>query len=250
VEKKLVCLYQHDQTVSAAVTRKDRSKPTQQWVPTTPLPSDGSRSSDLTSDGSLLQFYEESPASGLEGLGIATSYQLASLQSPLFSDNLSTSDHAHSKGHASSTLMSHKESLLPESFLFNEPRWSLDLSNVSLLVHEPVPRAPRAFFPKRQRYRQLSLTRKYVICTLNTYPQMLLSSKELPPFVHTQLQSSSTDVRLNVSRTSSIDPWATCVGITAMWSVKNRHNTTFIWRSIRSEQERLYEEVRFQHLIY
>jgi hypothetical protein len=253
LEKKLVCLYQKDETIPGALTGKDRSKSTQQKVYTTPLSSDRSGSLDFTSDGSLLQYYGEPPTSGLEGFDTATSYQLASLPSPLVSADMSllpvSSEHAHLKSHVSSSLFRHEENILPESFLFNESRWPLDFSNVPLLVHSPVLRAPRAFVPKRQRHPKISLTRKYVICTMKAYPQMLLSGKELPPFVHPQLQSSSANVGLTTIRNPSTDPLATCVSITAMWSVKNKHNTAFIWRSIRSEQERLFEEVRFHHSI-
>ncbi|PQE26034.1 C6 finger domain-containing protein [Rutstroemia sp. NJR-2017a BBW] len=246
LEKKLVCLYQNDETIPAALTRKDRSKSTRQGVHTTPLSSDRSGSLDFTSDGSLLQYYGESPTSGLEGFDTATSHQLASLPHPLVSDDLSlrpvSSKHAHSKGLASSSLFRYEENILPENFLFNESRWALDFSNVPLLAHSPVLRAPRAFSPKRQRYPKVSLTRKYVICTIKAYPQMLLTGKELPPFIHTELQSSSTSVGLTTIRNPSTDPLAICLSITAMWTVKNTHNTAFIWRSIRSEQERLFEE--------
>ncbi|KAM3076032.1 hypothetical protein ACMFMG_006455 [Clarireedia jacksonii] len=246
LEKNIVCLYQHDQKLSSTTARKDRSDSAQQQFHTSPSSSDDSASPDPISGTSLLHYYDSSSTSDSDRLGIANGYQLASLPSPLFSNNLSllsvASEHAHLRVHTLPDMIHHEKSLFPEILSYDDSRWSLDFSNIPLLVQSPIPRAPRAFSPKHQRYRRLSLTRKYVVCVLNTYPQMLLSAKELPPFVHPKLQSLSTDVVFNMNRSSSSDPLTTCAGIMAMWSVKNASNTAFIWRSIRSEQERLFEE--------
>jgi len=108
---------------------------------------------------------------------------------------------------------------------------------------EPALRPPKAFWPKRLRYRQLSLTRKYILCTLSTYPHMMLASRGLPPFMHPQCLIKEFEHDERVIQTALPGPLATCAGIIAMWSVKNKNNSVFIWRAIRTEQERLSEEV-------
>ena len=131
-----------------------------------------------------------------------------------------------------------------EDFLFANHRHLTLLSRIEALNRigkEPVPRAPRAFTLKRVRYRQLSLNRKFVICTLSAYPHMMLPDKAMPPFIHPRClaHGSSQDGRVVQALPG---PLATCAGIIALWSVKNKTNNVFIWRAIRAEQERLLEE--------
>jgi hypothetical protein len=140
------------------------------------------------------------------------------------------------RDHLSSALTSNDRTMSPD-FSF------IDFSNLSPSFWiEPVFRAPRAFLPKRLRYRQLSLNRKYVICAVSSYPQMLLPGKSMPPFMHPQCLIEEPDQEGRVT-ISFPEPLAKCAGIVAMWSVKNRNNAVFIWRAIRAEQERLSEEV-------
>ncbi|KUJ12992.1 uncharacterized protein LY89DRAFT_197985 [Mollisia scopiformis] len=130
------------------------------------------------------------------------------------------------------------------SSAFLDPRYGMDFSNLEAcynLALSPALRAPRAFKPKMVKHRQLSLNRKYVICTLRSYPQMLLPGKGPPPFLHPHCMEQEYD-QSESAQTSLIDPLARCSGIVAMWSVKNKDNSSFIWRSIRMEQERLSEE--------
>lgn len=112
----------------------------------------------------------------------------------------------------------------------------------STLAYQPILRAPRAFKARTVKYRPLYLNRKYIICTLTAYPPMLLQGRS-PPFLHhhTLLKMSCQDE--GGAQSPFLKPLATCSGITAMWSVKNANNSTFIWQSIRTEQERILEEV-------
>jgi hypothetical protein len=140
------------------------------------------------------------------------------------------------RGHLSSALISNDPTRSPD-FSFMD----FSILSPSLWI-EPVLRAPRAFLPKPLHYHQLSLNRKYVICAVSSYPQMLLPGKSMPPFMHPQCLVEEPDQEGRVTR-SFPEPLAKCAGIVAMWSVKNRNNGVFIWRAIRAEQERLSEEV-------
>lgn len=100
----------------------------------------------------------------------------------------------------------------------------------SALGNQPIFQVPRAFKPRMVKCRQLSLNKKFVMCTLQSYPQMLLPGQEPPPFLHT-------------SQEDLPGPLATCSGIVALWSVQNKNNSAFIWRSIQGEQVRLSEQV-------
>jgi hypothetical protein len=111
------------------------------------------------------------------------------------------------------------------------------------LYVEPVLRAPRAFMPKKMRHRQLSLSRRFIICTLAAYPYMMLPDKGLPPFIHSQSLTKEFDQEKRKIQTSYPGPLAACAGIIAMWSVKNKNNSVFIWRAIKAEQERILTDV-------
>lgn len=107
-----------------------------------------------------------------------------------------------------------------------------DLSSFCPFENQPVIQAPRAFKPRTVKCRQLSLNKRFVMCTLQSYPQMLLRDQKSPPFLHPRQEELP-------------GPLATCSGIVALWSVKNKNNSAFIWRSIQTEQVRLSEEVCF-----
>ncbi|KAG9238017.1 hypothetical protein BJ875DRAFT_452064 [Amylocarpus encephaloides] len=73
--------------------------------------------------------------------------------------------------------------------MFSDSRYRMDPANfwdLCALAIQPVLRTPRSFKPRIEKYRQLSLSRKFVICTLSTYPQMLILGKGSPPFLHPQ----------------------------------------------------------------
>lgn len=114
----------------------------------------------------------------------------------------------------------------------------------ALLFDQPVPKARKSFAPRKVKGHQFSLNRQYVLCTLRSYPSMLLHGKKgLPPFIHPQcMVDISRDHRAD--QKSLPQPLANCAAIVQMWPVKNKNNVVFIWKSIRMEQERLSAEVR------
>jgi hypothetical protein len=149
------------------------------------------------------------------------------------------------RGHDSSGPVRHQRTdgdMVP----FSNQTHSRDFSRIEVLG--PLRgglflRPPRSFRPRKVQHRHLSLNRKYVICTLSAYPHMMLPGKDLPPFIHPRWQIKSDCEDGRVSQTSLPDPLAACSGIIAMWSVKNENNSGFIWKAIRSEQEKISEEV-------
>ncbi|KAH8895442.1 hypothetical protein GQ53DRAFT_682010 [Thozetella sp. PMI_491] len=102
-----------------------------------------------------------------------------------------------------------------------------------------VARPPRSFLPNNESDYGLQFTRRYVVSALKSYPNMLLEHK-IPPFIHHSYsfyeENSSSDISLP-------GPLSVCAGIIQMFSFKNKSNTSFIWRTIRTEQERLAAEV-------
>jgi hypothetical protein len=113
------------------------------------------------------------------------------------------------------------------------------------MFNQLLPKPPRGFFVRAMRNHQLSLSRKYMITTLRSYPFTMLpgKSQKLPAFIHPQcLSYGSKDGRL--ARCSLSSPLENCLAIMQMWAVKNEANAAFIWKTIRMEQERLFSEVR------
>jgi hypothetical protein len=137
-------------------------------------------------------------------------------------------------------------SIQSEHFPFSYQCSSIDYSDIAIpnpLESALTLRAPRAFVPKTMRHRQLSLNRKFVVVTLSAYPQMMLPGKRMPPFIHSRCSVEESSHHGLVAQVSLPTPLATCSGIIAMWSVKNKDNSGLIWRAIRTEQERISDEV-------
>jgi hypothetical protein len=111
----------------------------------------------------------------------------------------------------------------------------------NLLQNQTSVKSPRAFLPKTTGETQFSLNKKYVLCTLRSYPYMMLAGKILPPFIHPKSATNNSDDPLDDSKL--LGPLANCAAIVQMCSVKNKTNTVFIWKTIRMEQERLLAEV-------
>ncbi|KAF7926674.1 uncharacterized protein EAE97_010183 [Botrytis byssoidea] len=99
------------------------------------------------------------------------------------------------------------------------------------LYDQPIPTAPKAFALRRPSNNQFSLNRSYILCTLPTYPSMLLPSNDdgLPPFIHPHFSS----------RKALPAPLATCVTIIQWISMKNKDNVLFIWGCIKMEIDRI-----------
>ncbi|TGO87363.1 hypothetical protein BPOR_0231g00060 [Botrytis porri] len=99
------------------------------------------------------------------------------------------------------------------------------------LYNQPVPNAPKAFVVRKLSNNQFSLNRSYILCTLPTYPSMLLpeGDDELPPFIHPNFNN----------RKALPAPLATCAVLAQWISVKNEDNVLFIWGCIRMEIDRI-----------
>jgi hypothetical protein len=242
VKKNVTCLYQTPQH------GKSQTGLSEQQQLEAVASSELRPSLDLLSGSSLKPFGEETVSHDPESFDLAND-QL--FQTPFMFGDFAlapiTSQSVSEKNHSYSALIRHGGNS-SEGFPFDQ-RYTIDFSSfedLNPLWIEPVLRAPRAFSPKRVRYRQLSLNRKYVICTLMAYPHRMLAGKTLPPFMHPQCLIKESDQGNRDTQTSFSGPLATCAGIIAMWSVKNKNNSIFIWRAIRTEQERISEEVEPQ----
>lgn len=102
-----------------------------------------------------------------------------------------------------------------------------------------MPRAAKAFLPKRSKWDQFSMMTKFLLSTIRQYPGMMLNGTAPPPFVH-HLCFASTETNVNNLLPG---PLLRCAGIVALWSTKNSTNGHYIWKIIRIEQRRLLAEV-------
>ena len=105
-----------------------------------------------------------------------------------------------------------------------------------------IPKAPKLFGLYTVQPKRLSLSRNFVICTLHSYPRMMLPGDSPPPFIHPQLGTETARDGRTIYQ-SLPRPLASCAAIMQMCSVKNEGNVLFIWRAIRMEQERFSLEV-------
>ena len=102
-----------------------------------------------------------------------------------------------------------------------------------------VPKAPKLFGLHAVQSQRLSLNRDYVLCTLRSWPRMMLPGNSPPPFIHPYLWTQDG----RIAQDSLPKPLANCAAIMQMCSVKNESNVAIIWRAIRMEHERLSLEV-------
>jgi hypothetical protein len=119
-------------------------------------------------------------------------------------------------------------------------------STSSLLELEQMPYISlKPFSPRELPGSKHFLGRRYVLSALRTYPAMLLSNSDLPPFIHPYfgygVAISDTSIR---SRHSDLRPLRNCAIIVQWQSMKSEESTLYLWRTIKAEQERLLSEVR------
>ncbi|KAF2669837.1 hypothetical protein BT63DRAFT_423815 [Microthyrium microscopicum] len=114
--------------------------------------------------------------------------------------------------------------------------WNLEITKP--FNQQLVPRAVKAFWPKGIKWRQLSLVRKYVLSSLKSYSNILLSDYKMPPFIH-PICMRREKVLPDISQPGIL---ARCAGIMAIWSTRSKDNQHYIWKIIRMEQERLSAE--------
>lgn len=104
------------------------------------------------------------------------------------------------------------------------------------LYDQPAPKPLKAFTPRKFHKNQFSLNRNYILCTLPTYPSMLLPSNSdtPPPFIHPHFNNHK----------ALPGPLATCAIIVRWISIKNEDNIKHIWGCIKMEIERICAQVR------
>ncbi|APA08883.1 hypothetical protein sscle_04g036530 [Sclerotinia sclerotiorum 1980 UF-70] len=102
------------------------------------------------------------------------------------------------------------------------------------MYNQPVPKAPIAFAPRKSPRSQFSLNRKHILCTLPTYPSMMLPSNSdiPPPFIHPHFND----------RNSLSGALGVCASLVRWTSHKTEDNAVHIWRCIRMEINRLCAE--------
>ncbi|CAD6446015.1 1ff480a9-7ceb-4b5e-9f5a-db7132b36913 [Sclerotinia trifoliorum] len=104
------------------------------------------------------------------------------------------------------------------------------------MYNQPVPKAPIAFAPRKSHKSQFSLNRNYILCTLPTYPSMMLSNNSdiPPPFIHPHFND-----RKALSGALGI-----CANLVRWTSHKTEDNAVHIWRCIRMEIDRLLSDIQ------
>ncbi|KAJ8058976.1 hypothetical protein OCU04_011959 [Sclerotinia nivalis] len=102
------------------------------------------------------------------------------------------------------------------------------------LYNQPAPKAPIAFAPRKSSKSQFSLNRNYILCTLPTYPSMMLPSNGdiPPPFIHPHFNN----------RKALPGPLGICATLVRWTTIKDKDSAVHIWRCIRMEIDRLCAE--------
>lgn len=110
---------------------------------------------------------------------------------------------------------------------------------------DPVTSLSQAFWPKKIDSVRSWLPRAYLLTTLRSYPEMLLSGSNLPPFIHPCCSRSAVqDLKRGKrdTRPALPEPLAICVSVVQMLKAKNKENSSFVWSTIRAAQDKLSRE--------
>jgi hypothetical protein len=103
-------------------------------------------------------------------------------------------------------------------------------------------------FRRRKRSFGSQLSAYYLVQTLRSYPKMMLS-KTLPPFIHENSGRFGNCGFVEGSMDSPspllLEPLAICKSIMGMYFSKTSESTSFVWRTIEMELNRLDMEVRW-----
>lgn len=123
------------------------------------------------------------------------------------------------------------------------PAVSQNVSSTDAYLNTIFPKAMRLFHLKSISGGKSSLHRSYLLCTLRSYPRMVLRG-QTPPFIH--MHSFSDDLSGDLPSRSKLGPGPldVCNELIQMYTLKNQDNVFRIWRAIRMEQDRLLKEVR------
>jgi hypothetical protein len=90
---------------------------------------------------------------------------------------------------------------------------------------------------------------RYVLGILRSFPEMLLESFILPPFIHTQAAIDTRSYNSVDNEPRQLrEPMAHCVSLVHMFQGKAVASSAFIWKTIFSEQHTLYNKVSYPGL--
>ncbi len=107
-----------------------------------------------------------------------------------------------------------------------------------------TPGIPGLFLPRKFSAGSSLLTAKYLMAVLHSYPEFMMDNSSFPPYIHSYTpKSNGDDSNCNEDGERAQESLAICSSIVQMTLNKTRENHAFIWRTIRLEQQRLYEEV-------
>lgn len=121
------------------------------------------------------------------------------------------------------------------------------LRSPSTLGTDPTLGSPKAFLPKKTGNVNSWLNQAYVITSLRSYPEMLISGKTLPPFIHPSCSVTTVQNHQTVgfdTRPELPEPLAICMSVVQMFKAKNKENSSFVWSTVREAQEKLARDFR------
>ena len=103
------------------------------------------------------------------------------------------------------------------------------------------------FRPKKTSTTRSLLSARFLLGMLGSYPKMLLGDNTLPPFIRLPCSVPEISGLFNPKDSPENrlpESLANCASIVQMFLTKTPANSAFVWRTLRSEQQRLYDEVR------
>lgn len=113
-----------------------------------------------------------------------------------------------------------------------------------------VPSTPQQFYMMRQRRAstlEAFLIAKSLRGQITSFIQMMTDTKTLPPFIYPPCryydELTSCPSAFNMAHDCLPEPLAICHSILQMHAAKTAKTTAFVWRTIKMEQQRLYNEV-------
>lgn len=124
-----------------------------------------------------------------------------------------------------------------EAWKFSDETESVTQDSITTLFPRPL----RLFVPECFAHSKSPLTQRYLLCTLRSYPVMMLRGQN-PPFIHPRTLFDDPEDFQSRQKIKA-GPLAVCNELLQMFTMKNQDNVVQIWRAIRMEQERLLSEV-------
>lgn len=117
-------------------------------------------------------------------------------------------------------------------------------SSPRILASLPDPNMPELYLPRKFATSSTSLTAKYLMAVVSSYPKLMTENSVLPGYIHPyQLKNKGNDCVCNNDNNCVPEPLAVCSSIVQMFLTKTSESNAFVWRTVRSEQQRLYKEV-------